>query len=147
MSSSTSNVTVATPQNMAPPGSWHMWVPCVGMALCSLLSFIDRGVLGVLSPTILEETGMSGQDYGNVVFFFFLAYTVANPLWGSILDRVGLRAGMLLAVGIWSAASASHALMASFAGFALARVVLGLGGPAVTANTPDDVDPTAASSL
>ena len=34
---------------------------------------------------------------------------------------------MLLAVGVWTAASMSHALMASFAGFALARAVLGLG--------------------
>ncbi len=106
---------------------WRMWVPCIGMALCSWLSFVDRGVLGVLSPTILSETGMSAQDYGNVVFFFFLAYTFANPLWGSLLDRFGLRIGMLLAVGLWSAASASHALMGSFLGFALARALLGIG--------------------
>jgi ACS family hexuronate transporter-like MFS transporter len=107
--------------------SWQMWVPCVGMALCSWLSFVDRGVLGVLSPTILGETGMSGEDYGNVVFYFFLAYTFGNPLWGSVLDRVGLRAGMLLAVAIWTAASASHAWMSGFIGFAIARALLGLG--------------------
>ena len=106
---------------------WRMWVPCIGMALCSWLSFVDRGVLGVLSPTILSETGMSAQDYGNVVFFFFLAYTFANPLWGSLLDRFGLRIGMLLAVGLWSAASASHALMTGFLGFAVARALLGVG--------------------
>jgi ACS family hexuronate transporter-like MFS transporter len=97
------------------------------MALCSWLSFVDRGVLGVLSPTILAETGMSAQDYGNVVFFFFLAYTFGNPLWGSILDRVGLRAGMLLAVALWTVASASHAWMSGFIGFAMARALLGIG--------------------
>ena len=106
---------------------WQMWVPCIGMALCSWLSFVDRGVLGVLAPTILAETGMSAQDYGNVVFFFFLAYTFGNPLWGSILDRVGLRVGMLLAVAIWTVASASHAWMSGFVGFALARALLGIG--------------------
>ena len=125
MSTSAPNVTAAPAAAHAT--SWRMWVPCIGMALCSWLSFVDRGVLGVLSPTILKETGMTGQDYGNVVFFFFLAYTFANPLWGSILDRVGLRTGMLLAVGLWTAASASHALMSGFVGFALARVMLGLG--------------------
>ena len=119
------NVTV--PSRQAQATSWQMWVPCIGMGLCSWLSFVDRGVLGILSPTILKETGMSAQDYGNVVFFFFLAYTFANPLWGSILDRVGLRTGMLLAVALWSAASASHALMSGFVGFAFARVLLGLG--------------------
>ena len=44
-----------------------------------------------------------------------------------MLDFVGLRVGMLLAVAIWTGASASHALMGSFAGFAAARAVLGLG--------------------
>lgn len=119
--------TVRTPGVTTTATSWQMWVPCIGMALCSWLSFVDRGVLGVLAPTILMETGMSAQDYGNVVFFFFLAYTFANPLWGSLLDRVGLRVGMLLAVGLWTAASASHALMSGFVGFALARTLLGLG--------------------
>ena len=106
---------------------WKVWIPCFGMALCSLLSFVDRQVLAVLSPTILRDTGMTAQDFGNVVFFFFLAYTLGNPLWGSIIDFIGLRVGMLTAVAIWSAASGGHAFMSSVAGFALARAVLGLG--------------------
>jgi MFS family permease len=97
------------------------------MALCSLLSFVDRQVLAVLSPTILRDTGMTAQDFGNVVFFFFVAYTAANPIWGSVLDFIGLRVGMLAAVAIWSAASGGHALMSTVAGFALARAVLGFG--------------------
>jgi ACS family hexuronate transporter-like MFS transporter len=104
-----------------------MWVPCIGMALCSLLSFVDRGVLGVLAPTILADTGMTAQDLGNVVFFFFLVYTFGNPLWGSLIDYLGLRNAMLLAVGLWTAASASHAWMSTFVGFAIARALLGLG--------------------
>jgi MFS transporter, ACS family, hexuronate transporter len=112
-----------------PPSTmgWRMWVPCVGMALCSWLSFVDRQVLAVLAPTILSETGLTAQDFGNVAFFFFVAYTVANPLWGSILDSVGLRVGMLLAVAVWTGASAAHAFMGSLAGFAAARAALGLG--------------------
>src|SRR5947207_15638783 len=89
------------------PIDWRVWVPCIGMALCSWLSFVDRQVLAVLAPTILKDTGLSAQDFGNIVFFFFVAYTIANPLWGSILDFVGLRVGMLIAVALWSAASVS----------------------------------------
>ena len=44
-----------------------------------------------------------------------------------MLDFVGLRVGMLLAVAVWTGASASHAFMGSFAGFAAARALLGLG--------------------
>ena len=104
-----------------------MWVPCLGMALCSWLSFVDRQVLAILSPTILKETGLTNQDFTNAASFFFLAYTLSNPVWGSILDFIGLRRGMLLAVAIWTFASMSHAWMTTFAGFALARAVLGFG--------------------
>ena len=107
--------------------SWQMWVPCLGMALCSWLSFVDRQVLNILSPTIIKDTGLTAADFTNATSFFFLTYTLGNPVWGSVLDRIGLRVGMLLAVGVWTAASMSHAAMMSFAGFALARAVLGLG--------------------
>src|SRR5438105_2323127 len=106
---------------------WRMWVPCLGMALCSWLSFVDRQVLTILSPTIIRDTGLTPQNFTDAASFFFLAYTVGNPVWGSVLDFVGLRVGMLLAVAVWTGASASHALMTSFAGFAMARAVLGLG--------------------
>src|ERR1051326_1369455 len=87
---------------------WQVWVPCLGMALCSWLSFVDRQVLAVLQPTIAHDTGLTPGDFANAASFFFLAYTIANPVWGSVLDYVGLRVGMLLAVAIWSGASASH---------------------------------------
>ena len=107
--------------------TWQTWVPCVGMALCSWLSFVDRQVLNILAPTIIKDTGLTNADFTNATSFFFLTYTLGNPVWGSVLDRVGLRTGMLLAVGVWTAASMSHAAMSSFLGFALARAVLGLG--------------------
>jgi MFS transporter, ACS family, hexuronate transporter len=116
---------VATSQQRAT--DWQMWVPCIGMALCSWLSFVDRQVLAILQPTIIKDTGLSPQNFTDAASFFFLAYTIANPVWGSVLDFVGLRVGMLLAVAIWTGASASHAFMGSFVGFAAARAVLGLG--------------------
>ena len=118
---------VAAPAPVPALTGWRLWVPCLGMALCSWLSFVDRGVLGVLAPTILADTGMSAQDLGWVIFFFFIVYTFGNPLWGMLIDYLGLRRAMLLAVGIWTVASASHALMGGIVGFSIARALLGLG--------------------
>ena len=39
--------TSTTPATAA--STWQMWVPCIGMALCSWLSFVDRQVLNILS--------------------------------------------------------------------------------------------------
>jgi ACS family hexuronate transporter-like MFS transporter len=120
-------VPVASTASTARATDWRMWVPCIGMALCSWLSFVDRQVLAILQPTIIKDTGLTPQNFTDAASFFFLAYTIANPVWGSVLDFVGLRVGMLLAVAIWTGASASHAFMGSFVGFAAARAVLGLG--------------------
>jgi ACS family hexuronate transporter-like MFS transporter len=128
MPPSTTDVRVSTGDSVvARAVVWHRWVPCIGMALCSWLSFVDRQVLAILSPTILADTGLTAQNFTDAASFFFLAYTLSNPVWGSILDFVGLRLGMLLAVGIWTVASMSHAWMGTFVGFALARAVLGFG--------------------
>jgi MFS transporter, ACS family, hexuronate transporter len=107
--------------------TWQMWAPCAAMAACSWLSFFHRQILSVLAPTILKDTGLDAQQFASVSSYFFVAYFVANPLWGSILDYIGLRAGMLFGVALWTLASVSHGWMYGFAGFAAARALLGLG--------------------
>src|ERR1051325_303409 len=107
--------------------TWQMWVPCLTMAACSWLSFFHRTILAALAPTILKETGLSAAQFASINAYFFVAYTIGNPLWGTILDHVGLRIGMLLGVAIWTAASVSHGWMTAFIGFAAARALLGLG--------------------
>jgi ACS family hexuronate transporter-like MFS transporter len=104
-----------------------MWLPSGVMTSCSLLSYIDRQTLAVLSPMIIAETDLTDASYGDAVSAFSIAYMIGNPLWGSLLDHVGLRIGMLLAVALWTAASASHAFVFGFLGFAAARAVLGFG--------------------
>jgi ACS family hexuronate transporter-like MFS transporter len=95
--------------------------------LCSWLSYVDRQTLAVLSPMILKDTHLSVSAYADAISAFSIAYMIANPLWGSLLDRIGLRIGMVLAVGIWSIASVAHAWVTGFLGFASARTVLGFG--------------------
>jgi ACS family hexuronate transporter-like MFS transporter len=103
------------------------WIPCSAMMLVSLISYIDRNTLAILSPTILKESQLSDAQYGWIISAFSVAYMIANPLWGRLLDRFGLWIGMFAAVGLWSLASASHALAAGFVSFAAARMLLGFG--------------------
>lgn len=97
------------------------------MMLVSVISYIDRNTLALLAPTILKETGLSAEQYGFIISAFSIAYMVGNPVWGVILDRVGVRKGMIAAVSAWSIASMSHAFASGFASFAAARAVLGFG--------------------
>jgi ACS family hexuronate transporter-like MFS transporter len=52
---------------------------------------------------------------------------LSNPVWGRILDRIGLRAGMTISVAAWTLASIAHSLASGFASFAAARIGLGCG--------------------
>jgi ACS family hexuronate transporter-like MFS transporter len=97
------------------------------MFACSLLSYMDRQILSVLSPMILGDLKMNAEKYGEIVRAFSLAYMLGNPVWGAILDRVGLRRGMTLAVTIWTIACGAHAILSGFLGFAIARAILGFG--------------------
>src|SRR5262249_56961473 len=103
------------------------WVPTASMLLVSLISYIDRNTLALLIPTIMKETHLSAEQYGFIVAAFSIAYMISNPLWGGLLDRLGLRIGMTLAVAFWTAASVSHAAATGFLSFAIARTALGLG--------------------
>ncbi|PYS37549.1 MAG: hypothetical protein DMG14_20875 [Acidobacteria bacterium] len=76
------------------------WLAPATIMLATLLSYIDRQVLAVLAPTILLDTGLNANEYTKAISAFSYAYMLGNPLWGSLLDYVGLRLGMLMAVGL-----------------------------------------------
>ena len=97
------------------------------MMLVSLISYIDRNTLALLAPTILRETAMSAKEYGFIISAFSIAYMVGNPVWGRVLDRVGVRIGMTSAVSLWTVASAAHAFASGLLSFGVARTVLGFG--------------------
>lgn len=103
------------------------WLPVIAMMLVTVISYIDRNTLALLSPTILRETGMNAAQFGLVVSAYSVVFMVANPLWGWILDRIGLRLGMTIAVIMWSLASVAHAWAGGFVGFWFARAALGAG--------------------
>jgi len=97
------------------------------MLLVSLISYIDRNTLALLAPTILAETGLSAEQYGWIISVFSVAYMTANPIWGRLLDRFGLREGMFASVTFWTLASTAHAFASGFWSFAAARAALGFG--------------------
>lgn len=97
------------------------------MMLVSTISYIDRNTLALLIPTIQRDIGMSAEQYGFVVSAFSVAYMIGNPVWGALLDRIGIRIGMTAAVLLWSIASGWHAWAVGFTSFAVLRFILGFG--------------------
>jgi ACS family hexuronate transporter-like MFS transporter len=105
----------------------RMWVPSFTMLAVSLISYLDRNTLALLAPTILKETALSVEQYGFIISAFSIAYMLGNPVWGILLDRFGLRAGLTASVSFWTLASTAHAAASGFWHFAVARAALGFG--------------------
>jgi ACS family hexuronate transporter-like MFS transporter len=114
---------------IAPPGKGLRlrWTICGLLFAAVVLSYIDRLVLSVLKPTLQQLYGWSEGGYGDVVFWFQAAYGIGFLFFGRLIDRIGAKAGYLVAMGVWTAAHMAHALFTSTRGFAIVRVILALG--------------------
>lgn len=91
------------------------------------VNYIDRQVLAILAPTLTREFGWRETDYASIVSWFSVAYGIGLLGMGRLMDRIGVRVGLSVAVALWSLASMGHALVRSVAGFGVARAFLGLG--------------------
>src|SRR3984893_5916717 len=97
------------------------------MLLVSLISYVDCATLAILAPVILHDTHLNAEQYGFIISCFSITYMFGNPLWGRLLDRIGVRRGMTAAVGLWSVAAVAHAWATGFWTFGAARALLGAG--------------------
>ena len=102
------------------------WIVAM-ICLVTIINYIDRQTLSVLAPTIREQFGMSNVSYSRVVTIFLLGYTISQALSGKVLDRIGVRRGFMLFVGIWTVASMLHATARNVVQLAVFRFILGIG--------------------
>ena len=89
------------------------------------VSYVDRQTFAVLAPTVTKELGLTGGEYGTLVASFSVTYMIFPPLAGRLLDRVGVRLGLLAAVLTWSAVAGGHALAVGFSSLLALRLLLG----------------------
>jgi ACS family hexuronate transporter-like MFS transporter len=95
--------------------------------IASLLNYLDRSLLSALAPFIKSEFHLDDVQYGWVNSATSLLYALASPLFGYLMDRVGLNAVIMSAVGFWSLAGMATGLTKGLPGLLVCRSALGLG--------------------
>lgn len=106
-------------------GRRRWWVACMLLAV-TMISYIDRLALSVAAPVLKAEFAFSNEEYGRITLAFLVTYGLGQLLLGPIIDRIGSKRSLSLAVIWWSIAAALHALGRGVWGFFAARAMLGI---------------------
>lgn len=108
------------------------WWVILLIALATVINYIDRSALSVLWPDIVEELFPDEsalerkQIYANISIVFILSYAFGQAIFGKIFDWIGTRLGFVLSIGVWSLATAAHALAQGVLSFSIFRAILGV---------------------
>lgn len=93
----------------------------------AMLNNLDRMVLSVLAPTLKASLDFGDVEYSYVVAAFLSAYAIGYVFCGKVLDKVGVKVGIMVALVFWSISGMAHAAAIGWFSLAAFRFMLGLG--------------------
>ncbi len=96
----------------------------------SIINYLDRQTLSVLSKTLQKELNFDNVQYSYMTTSFLVSYIVMYAVSGRLMDRLGTRRGFALFHSGWSVATMLHALGRSVLQFSFFRFLLGATEPA-----------------
>ena len=102
---------------------WIVWT----LFFSTVTNYISRQTFSVLAPLITAQYHLSHTDLARILGAFQVSYAVTWLLGGILLDVVGTRLGLSLAVILWSVVNILTGFATSVFGFAAFRFALGIG--------------------
>ncbi|KAA0992861.1 MFS transporter [Dyadobacter aurulentus] len=103
------------------------WFVVILVFIATGLSFLDRQVLSIAVIKIQREFHFTDVEYGWVNTSFLLSYALMFTVGGWLIDKIGAKKGLGIAVGVWSVANALHGLMTNLPQLLAFRFFLGMG--------------------
>ncbi|PAL24976.1 MFS transporter [Sphingopyxis sp. GW247-27LB] len=105
----------------------YRWGIVALLFAATVINYVDRQMIGVLKPTLMEDLKWSEADYAGVIVWFQFAYAIGYIGFGKVVDMIGARLGYAIAFVIWQLAHIAHGGAYSMTQFAMARFGLGIG--------------------
>lgn len=97
------------------------------LVLCGVINYLDRSALAVANVLIRQELGLNATAMGVLLSAFLFAYALSQIPTGFLIDRLGPRRLLGIAITVWSVAQALCGFVGSFTQFYFARILLGVG--------------------
>src|ERR1017187_3814731 len=102
------------------------WIATL-LFLSTLLNYFDRQILSLVSPVLRVQFSLSASQYSHLFSAFLLGYTSMQLLAGWVVDRLGARMGLMLAMVWWSPAGAAAAISRTPSQLAICLFFMGVG--------------------
>jgi len=102
---------------------WIVWT----LFFSTVTNYISRQTFSVLSPVIVTQFHFTHTDLARILGAFQVSYAVTWLVGGIVLDAVGTRLGLALAVCFWSLVNIFTGFANSLTGFMSFRFLLGIG--------------------
>jgi ACS family hexuronate transporter-like MFS transporter len=109
-----------------PGSATARWAAVSVFALATAWNYLDRQVLSAAAPRVKAEFHLTNTDYGFLISAFALAYALAAPGVGWLLDRLGLETGIVWSVALWSFSAAMCGISRGFSQLVGGRILLGI---------------------
>jgi ACS family hexuronate transporter-like MFS transporter len=116
-----------TPAIARPATSQYRWIICALLFFATVISYVDRGVLGYLEKYLEGIFHFDSVQYSYMTTAFQIAYAIGLVTAGWLTDRLGTRKGFALAIGLWSLAAMTPGAATGVWTFCFAMFFLGLG--------------------
>ncbi|MGG5171970.1 MDR family MFS transporter [Pseudarthrobacter sp. J1738] len=105
----------------------RIWVIFSALIAGMLLSSLDQTIVSTAMPTIVGKLG-GVEHQAWITTAYLLATTIVMPIYGKFGDVLGRRNLFLIAIGLFTVASAAAAFATDFWSFVVFRAIQGLGG-------------------
>src|SRR5580692_5977174 len=93
--------TAPTPVALDGPVGRYRWRICALLFFATTINYVDRSVLGVLGPTLRDRVfHWTNEQYSWITISFQSAYALGLLTMGSLVDKIGVRLGYVLSIGL-----------------------------------------------
>ncbi|MFM9978204.1 MAG: MFS transporter [Sphingomonadaceae bacterium] len=103
----------------------RVWTLFGLLCVAGIFNAMDRPIIAILKPDMSAEMGWSDADFGNLAAVTQFAAALSFLFTGWLVDRLGVRRGMVAGVSAWSFAAMAHGWAVTTAHVVFARVGLG----------------------
>ena len=101
------------------------WTVSILLLMATMLNYMDRQTLANLAPRIIDEFGLTKEQYGNVESLFSYAFAGGSLFFGFVADRLPVRWLYPVVLILWSGVGMLTGLVHDYPQLLVCRVALG----------------------